>query len=106
MATKLKPLKNQSGEVDTYLFFCPGCKETHPFQVPRWSFNGDMEKPTFSPSLLVYESGRNRAENQAPSRKTQCHLFLTDGVIQYCGDCPHELAGKSIECPDWRDEMW
>jgi len=62
--------------------------------VPRWSFNGDVEKPTFSPSLLVYD--RSSGE-----RKTGCHLFVRDGMIEYCGDCPHEFAGKTIPMEDW-----
>ena len=38
-----------------YFIECPGCKTLHPFHVDpkhkiRWDFNGDLEKPTFSPS--------------------------------------------------------
>jgi hypothetical protein len=41
-----------------YFIECPGCKTLHPFHVDpkhkiRWDFNGDLEKPTFSPSLMV-----------------------------------------------------
>lgn len=44
-----------------YMFKCPGCKYLHPFNVKEgahhngsiWTFNGDVEKPTFKPSLLV-----------------------------------------------------
>lgn len=72
-----------------YQFYCPGCKCYHSFDVridggrPTWYFNGDMEKPTFTPSLLY------------PDRV--CHLYLTNGVIHYLPDCTHALAGKSIE---------
>jgi hypothetical protein len=85
--------------VYSYWFYCSGCKCSHPFtvgpQLPnygkaRWQFNGDFEKPTFTPSLLCNP-------DHAPSR---CHLFLTDGKIIYLSDCFHELAGKTIDCPD------
>ena len=31
---------------------CPGCGCSHIFDQ-QWTFNGDFEKPTFSPSMLV-----------------------------------------------------
>ena len=85
-------------------FYCPGCKYDHGFHTkphknhagrpgPVWTFNGDVDKPTFSPSLLVNGS--------TPEKR--CHLFLRDGKIQYCSDSYHELAGKTVECPDWED---
>lgn len=66
-----------------YFFWCPGCKKLHPYLAPRWTFNGNIEKPTFTPSLKMLDSG--------------CHLFVTDGKIQYCPDSPHEFAGKTID---------
>jgi hypothetical protein len=40
------------------VFYCPGCKQMHRIYVnkpnsPRWDFNGNYDKPTFSPSILV-----------------------------------------------------
>lgn len=29
-------------------FICPGCKDTHTVS-DNWDFNGDYDKPTFSP---------------------------------------------------------
>lgn len=91
MGIKLKDYGNGH-----WLFWCPGCNESHPYTVPRWSFNGDLEKPTFSPSLLIYdiEALRNN------EKKTKCHLFVTDGKISYCDDCPHELRGKTVDMID------
>lgn len=80
--------------VDTYLFWCPGCEEAHIFTVrtdggrPAWSFDGNMQSPTFSPSLLY------------PDKKPLCHLFLRDGRIEFLGDCGHALAGKTVPLPD------
>jgi len=31
-----------------------------------------------------------------------CHSFVTDGNIQYLGDCTHELAGQTIELPEFK----
>ena len=82
------------GEV--LVFYCPGCKYDHPFHVggdnaahPQWEFNGDMERPTFSPSLIV-----NRGTPKV------CHLFLRDGKIEFLSDCWHSLAGQRVELPE------
>lgn len=45
--------------------WCPGCDSLHPFTIESngklnrgttWSWDGDLERPTFSPSLLCYSS--------------------------------------------------
>ena len=74
-----------------YFFHCPGCKAAHGFHVPHWTFNGSMEAPTFTPSLLC--NGHDPA--------TRCHSFVTDGKIQFLGDCHHALAGQTVDVPDW-----
>ena len=88
--------KNVLGKA--YWFMCPGCEMAHKYEVrsdgkqPSWKFNGDMEKPTFTPSLL----------NTNPDFR--CHLFIKEGRIQFCGDCWHDLSGKTVdlpELPDW-----
>ena len=79
------------------VFFCPGCRYYHSFTIERqthpvWTWNGSMEKPTFSPSLLV-----------GPGTKSQCHSFVVDGKIEYLGDCWHELRGQTVDMQeiDW-----
>lgn len=72
-------------------FKCPGCKTVHPFHVPKWEWNGSMEKPTFKPSLLVH-----------PSKiQTRCHSVITDGMIAFQDDCDHELKNQTVEIPEW-----
>ncbi len=71
---------------DRYTFNCPGCKEHHVFNN-TWKFNGDYEKPTVTPSLLV--------TNGNPLYR--CHSFITDGRIQFLSDCTHELAGQTVD---------
>jgi hypothetical protein len=75
-----------------YIFYCEGCK-THHYADKRWSFNGDFEKPTFSPSILV-EIGHYPKPNDI------CHSFVKDGKIQYLSDCTHHLAGQTVELLD------
>jgi len=86
---KAEELKNQSGEFGGYIIFCPGCNTHHLFDS-RWSFNGDFEKPTFSPSMLV--------NNHDP--KSRCHSFVADGKIQFLNDCFHRYAGKTLDLED------
>lgn len=81
-------------ELVGYSFWCPACKDRHRYMIkkmpgrdtPTWEFDGNMEAPTFSPSLL-YKGG--------PSG-VYCHLFVKAGVIEYCPDCPHALAGQKV----------
>lgn len=77
----------------TYVFWCPACVDHHTFthypdSSRGWSFNGDWDNPSFTPSLLY------------PDRRPVCHLFVTAGHIHYCGDCGHSLAGKAIPLPE------
>ncbi len=93
-------------------FMCPGCREMHQVRVegdgrPRWGFNGDYERPTFTPSVLVTghqtekdEAGRWTGEwVRGPDGKPLplvCHSFVTDGQISFLGDCTHELRGQVV----------
>jgi hypothetical protein len=100
-------------------FHCPACNSSHSVvirgNVPAWDWNGDYEKPTFSPSILVTHpvwvpeiTEDNWQEWCAhPWQQTQhtkiCHSFVRDGQIQYLTDCTHELAGKTVDLPDLPD---
>ena len=88
-----------------YLFFCPGCKCDHGVWTTErnrlqaiWSFNGNLDKPTVSPSILVrWTKTTGTVEDKV------CHSFINDGKIQYLSDCTHELAGQTIELPEYED---
>ncbi len=72
-------------------FFCEGCGNRHKIETRGdkvWGWNGDLVKPTFTPSVL--------ATWNEPSGDKRCHSFVKDGQIQYLNDCTHELAGKTI----------
>lgn len=99
---------------EDYLFFCPGCRCGHVFTTkwnadkiesrkrthkenwrpPVWTFNGNMEKPTFRASLLITTEA---FEDVIPA--TTCHLFLTDGIIEFLSDCTHGLKGQKVPLP-------
>lgn len=55
-----------------------------------WQWNGNREKPTITPSLL------NRHVDHDTEIPFVCHLFVTDGMVQYLGDCTHKLAGQTV----------
>lgn len=99
-------------------FYCPGCREAHVVWTgagpgPRWGWNGNAERPTFTPSVLVTcekaeppVTPDNLSQWRAapwPQQKVRhvCHTFVTDGRIQYLGDCTHALAGQTVDLPDY-----
>jgi hypothetical protein len=103
-------------------FRCPGCNRMHIITVdpayhsegrPMWEFNGNGDAPTFTPSILVswgqWEppvTGENMDEwKRSPWPQTKvekvCHSFVTDGHIQFLGDCTHALAGQTVDLPDF-----
>lgn len=104
---KFKKLSEIGGRI-SYLFPCPGCDCQHQIFTgegpgPSWSFNGDLDRPTCSPSLLVkmgpeYDPVTHLAKKGAPGRV--CHSFIKDGMIQFLGDCTHSLAGRTVEIPE------
>lgn len=84
-------------------FWCPGCDREHhvsvaPHPAP-WGFNGNAEKPTFTPSVLVTYDGADAGTDGAPP--AICHSFVTDGRIQFLGDCTHALVGQTVDLPEW-----
>jgi hypothetical protein len=92
-----------------WTFKCPGCGEFHEYRTgpgdgPRWQFNGDMAKPTFTPSLLLKGHERLTDKEHAAvmdgkkiARKPLiCHSFVTDGSIKFLDDCSHDKAGQTI----------
>ena len=83
------------------VFLCPGCKSVHAINIngPRWTYNGNPDAPTFTPSILVTYDGADTGEDDAPPER--CHSFVNEGMIQFLGDSTHALAGQTVEIPDW-----
>ncbi len=110
---KLSPFSNSFGTLVGYHAWCSGCLTIHPIHVVteanglrmhhcKWDFNGDLDRPTFTPSLLVYGHKRDDGSTINP----RCHSFITNGKWNYCPDCEHGLAGKVVDMEEWSDEMW
>jgi hypothetical protein len=80
-----------------YLHYCDGCDSWHLINVDvpneytgaRWTFDGNVDAPTFSPSVNIVG---------------KCHYFITKGMIQYCSDSKHRLAGKTVPLPKIREQ--
>lgn len=96
----------------TLMFWCPGCEDHHGVPVDGsrgWNWNGSLESPTVTPSILVTQTlyGPERltfpnyhGPAECESSKGTCHSFVTDGKIQFLSDCFHKLAGQTVELPD------
>lgn len=81
-----------------YIHHCPGCGSRHSIAVDKplhnksqWHFNGNLEEPTFTPSVVIFEHGD---EEIKPER---CHYFISKGQIRFLQDCTHDLAGKTVD---------
>jgi hypothetical protein len=119
---RLEELHRTDG-IRSMMFECPGCEMSHMVNVagtgkPVWGWNGSMDRPTFTPSVLVSwdcmsEVGRARSKvfrdqyGRYPDHTENpydehhvCHSFVTDGRIQFLGDCTHKLAGQTVDLPE------
>lgn len=88
-----------------YVHWCPACRTTHAIAVQkafengaRWTFDGEMESPTFSPSVKTWwkKDGKDYV----------CHYFIRAGRIEFCSDSTHELAGKTVGLPGFPEGEW
>jgi hypothetical protein len=105
---------------NTLLFWCPGCNECHGVKVgdgpgPRWAWNTDPTKPTFTPSILV-RSGHYMPDHKGECwcdynklypedlggyKCSVCHSFIQEGSIIFLDDCTHTLRGQTVPLPEW-----
>ena len=108
---------------EQFWFWCNGCSTHHRYitkwtrqeredaakegrkaPLPTWTWNGSIDRPTFSPSLLYTWTDHVdcnppdfcRTPNCTNGKKRVCHLFVTDGQARYLSDCTHALAGKTV----------
>ena len=112
----------RSAQDDRLMFWCPGCDGPHmvgvgPGDGPRWSWNSDVDKPTFNPSVLV--TGMHWVPPVTPENAEQfradpwvqqqaksiCHSFVQEGRMVFLADCTHELAGFTVDIPPF-PEGW
>jgi len=100
---KTRQVLDTNGDLYGWEIRCPACDEPHIFHTgraprPRWEFDGNMEKPTFTPSLKLHHDGN---EHMKPFC---CHTNVINGMIQYHGDCTHAMAGQTIELPELKGD--
>jgi len=93
------------------MFVCPGCvaggpdgyagvhalpvNTTEDIGKPAWTWDGNLEAPTLSPSILS-------------KGYCLCHSFLRNGIFEFLSDSDHPLAGQSVPIPDlpsWVEEL-
>lgn len=98
-----------------YLFFrCTGCDACHSVRVDgehAWTWNGDTERPTISPSIKVTgtqpltEEEYQRVIRREPfePKPLVCHSFLRHGQLEFLSDCTHALAGQTVPLPEYRE---
>lgn len=120
---KVHPYNDGNGKQIGFMIFCHACKCGHGFLVKSgipgrdWTFDGNMEKPTFNPSMLVrgtmYPSGGQMPNDDELAqlkagkdfgpemRPYICHSFVHNGKIQYLSDCTHKFANQTINLEDF-----
>lgn len=87
-------------------FMCPACGYGHTVNVNQpgsWGWNGSIELPTLTPSILL-RTGSAVDPNfvdEPSDRPKICHSFVVDGKIQYLSDCDHAFAGQTVDLPEW-----
>lgn len=105
----MKAKRAEGGRVN---FWCPACEDAHTITYggpQTWTWNESTEAPTFTPSVKVGGTQwpkdspffKPQHPDVAPGKDIVCHSFVTDGRIQFLGDCTHALAGQTVDIPDW-----
>jgi len=81
----------------SFLHWCPGCECMHLINIEKpnkqgaqWTFDGNLDAPTFSPSI---------------NYPGYCHYFVRAGKIEFLGDCKHKLAGQTVPMPSIPEEQ-
>ncbi len=119
MKSRLRTVRYDNVSVNTLMFVCPGCVAGGPdgydgihmlpvnapqgFDRASWDFDGNLEAPTLSPSILSHGAVVDGVEV-----RPTCHSFLRDGVFEFLGDSTHPLAGQKVPIPDlpeWAEKL-
>lgn len=98
-----------------WMHWCPGCGTYHAIAVERplangarWTFDGNMERPTFAPSVKCsWGPFPSVPEGRPDAGKVRvCHYFIRAGRIEFCSDSTHGLSGQTVDLPDVpRDDL-
>jgi len=97
----LREILDAKDKLVGYSAKCPACGYDHMFHITRknrlhaiWKFDGDFDKPTFTPSMLV------KVMNSSQHVKKICHSFIREGQWQFLNDCTHDSAGQTVPMID------
>lgn len=100
IGTKLRTVAGNGAK--GLMHWCPGCDGPHIIWTQRakdgepcWTWNGDIEKPTCSPSVRTFTTVEEGVD------RTLCHYNMIDGMLVFHADSPHALAGQTVPIPDW-----
>lgn len=110
----LRKVSHNEMTYDVLVFWCPGCERYRdgdpepagglhmlpisgdPSRRPTWTFDGNLKRPTLSPSILT--------KFTLAEIPFVCHSFLRNGVFEFLGDCTHKYANQKVPIPplpDW-----
>lgn len=119
--SKAKIVVHDDGRFYGIRFGCPGCatirngvgswvvltvswtpegyvRSQHINERHCWGFNGDLDNPTFTPSVLQRWS-QWQGEG-VPPKEHVCHSYVRNGRIEFLGDSTHSLAGQTVDLPE------
>jgi hypothetical protein len=110
LSRKLRKWGNPANGDEGLTYWCQGCQMSHSIKTRgagSWGWNGNAERPTFTPSVLVTWPANPDASEEFKEWRTErrCHTFITDGRVQFLQDCTHELVGQTLDLPDLPDHM-
>lgn len=102
---QLKSIRDGEETYQALMFWCQGCEILRPdgtefvgglhmlpisgdsTKRPVWSFDGNLESPTLSPSILT-KTGH--------TKNFVCHSFMRAGHMEFLSDCTHKYAGQTL----------
>jgi len=92
LSRKLRSLQAVNGRAGL-AYWCQGCDGIHTILIdgkgsPNWHWDGNKDKPTFQPSVLL----------RSPDRT--CHTYVRNGIVTFLPDCTHKYKGTDQPLPD------
>jgi hypothetical protein len=119
ISSKLRKWADPATGQEGLSYWCQGCDGLHGIRTKgehSWSWNGDVDKPVFTPSVdtkghqepTEEEWVRIRAGEKVERRVQHCHTFVgcngaEPGQVIFLSDCTHALAGTVQPFPDLPD---
>lgn len=132
LSSKLRSWASADGKKRGLTYWCQGCKTSHQITTQggppgqNWSWNGDVNKPVFGPSVDVktghYISSHKpgddcwctfnekHPEDEHDFECQHCHTWVgcngaKPGEVYFLADCSHELKGTIQPFPDLPEHM-